>query len=166
MSIYPSPDKLDNTPEDRPSKYALVILAAKRARQIKDNARRLVDTKSANPLTVALEELAERAIIPRIVEDQTVAAYQAALKPNEPSLEDIIGAGPVLAIEPEVDSAAAQLEAFRTAEPDGDEEDLVLGEAEEELSPVDAYALTSPGLDDLDEEDETDLIPDLDEDDD
>src|SRR5690242_6258060 len=39
MSIYPSPDKLDSLE----SKYALVILAAKRARQIKDNARRLVE---------------------------------------------------------------------------------------------------------------------------
>ena len=55
MSIYPSPDKLDT----QESKYALVILAAKRARQIKDNARRLTDSKSANPLTVALEEMSE-----------------------------------------------------------------------------------------------------------
>src|SRR5258706_14965315 len=133
MSIYPSPDKLDSMP----SKYALVILAAKRARQIKDNARRLTDSKSANPLTVALEEIAEGAIIPRLVEDATVAAHQAALKPNEPSLEDIIGAGPVLAIEPEMDSAAAQLAAFRTAEPDSDDEDLVDDDGEESLRPVD-----------------------------
>ena len=35
--IYPSPDKLDLMD----SKYALVIVAAKRARQIKDGARRL-----------------------------------------------------------------------------------------------------------------------------
>ena len=121
MSIYPSPDKLD----EQESKYALVILAAKRARQIKDNARRLTDTRSANPLTVALEEIAAGAIIKRVVEDASVAAHQAALKPNEPSLEDIIGAGPVLALDNEQDSAAAQLAAFRTAEPDSDEDEML-----------------------------------------
>jgi DNA-directed RNA polymerase subunit omega len=159
MSIYPSPDKLDALE----SKYALVILAAKRARQIKDNARRLTDSKSANALTVALEEIAEGAIIPRLVEDATVAAHQAALKPNEPSLEDIIGAGPVLAIEPELDSAAAQLAAFRDAVPDADDEDLVEDDGEETLRPVDAFTLDASGMvTDLDD-DEDDLITDMDE---
>ena len=63
--IYPAPDKLDAME----SKYALVIVAAKRARQIKDGARRLSDSKSTNPLTVALEELAVDAIIPVQVGD-------------------------------------------------------------------------------------------------
>lgn len=58
--IYPSPDKLDSVE----SKYALVIVAAKRARQIKEGARRLVDSKTGNPLTVALEEIAAGEIIP------------------------------------------------------------------------------------------------------
>jgi DNA-directed RNA polymerase subunit omega len=158
MSIYPSPDKLDALE----SKYALVILAAKRARQIKDNARRLVESRSANPLTAALEEIAAGEIVPRIVEDPTVAAHQAALKPNEPSLEDIIGAGPVLAIEPELDSASAQLAALRSAEPDADEDELT-DEAEDGLRSVDAFALDAPELvTDIDEEEE-DLIPELDE---
>lgn len=161
MSIYPSPDKLDSLP----SKYALVILAAKRARQIKDNARRLVDSRSTNPLTVALEEIADGAIVSRIVEDATVAAHQAALKPNEPSLEDIIGAGPVLALENEQDSTAAQLAAFRNAEPDIDDDELADEDTEDEVRPVDAFVLDAPGLvNDIDEE-EDDLIPGLDEDD-
>lgn len=58
--IYPAPDKLDSSG----SKYALVIVAAKRARQLKEGARRLIDTKSVNPLTIAMEELAAGAIIP------------------------------------------------------------------------------------------------------
>ena len=58
--IYPSPDKLDRTG----SKYALVIVAAKRARQLKDGAPQLVHSTSANPLTVALEELAEGVVVP------------------------------------------------------------------------------------------------------
>lgn len=159
MSIYPSPDKLD----EQESKYALVIMAAKRARQIKDNARRLTDSKSANVLTVALEEIAAGAIIKRVVEDATVAAHQAALKPNEPSLEDIIGAGPVLALDSEQDSTAAQIAAFRAAEPDSDEDEEAEDDSEE-LRPVDAFVLAEPGLAPTgDDEDDDDLIQDLDE---
>jgi len=40
------------------SKYALVIVAAKRARQIKEGALPLVDVASSNPVTIALEEIA------------------------------------------------------------------------------------------------------------
>jgi DNA-directed RNA polymerase subunit omega len=53
--IYPSADKIDENIE---SKYALVILAAKRAKQIKEGARTRISTPSLNPLTVALEEIA------------------------------------------------------------------------------------------------------------
>ncbi len=41
-----------------PNKYALVIVAAKRARQIKEGMLPLVDIDSANPVTIALEEIA------------------------------------------------------------------------------------------------------------
>jgi DNA-directed RNA polymerase subunit omega len=58
--IYPAADKLDAME----SKYALVIVAAKRARQIKDGARKLTDSKSGNALTVALEEIGLNEIIP------------------------------------------------------------------------------------------------------
>jgi len=58
--IYPSPDRLDAME----SKYALVIVAAKRARQLKEGARKLTDSKSTNPLTVALEEIAAGQIVP------------------------------------------------------------------------------------------------------
>ncbi|HZP83129.1 MAG TPA: DNA-directed RNA polymerase subunit omega [Chthonomonadaceae bacterium] len=151
MSIYPSPDKLDSLE----SKYALVILAAKRARQIKDGARKLVETRSSNPITIALEEIAADAIIPRIVEDATVAAHQAALEPHEPSLEDIIGAGPVLVLEPEPDSAAAQLAALRSAEPESEDEELASEDAEEVFREIGAFPLDAPELmDDLDEEEE------------
>lgn len=44
-------DQVDN-------KYALVIATAKRARQIKDGGLPMVDVDSANPVTVALEEIA------------------------------------------------------------------------------------------------------------
>ena len=52
--IYPSADKLENWG----SKYAMVVLAAKRAKQIKSGAPPLIPTNSKNPITVALEEIA------------------------------------------------------------------------------------------------------------
>jgi len=54
--IYPSADQID---EQIDSKYALVILAAKRAKQLKEGGRPLIKTESTNPLTIALEEIAQ-----------------------------------------------------------------------------------------------------------
>lgn len=54
--IYPSPDKIDEAID---SKYKLVILASKRAKQLKEGARAMVTpADSSNPLTIALEEIA------------------------------------------------------------------------------------------------------------
>ncbi len=103
MSIYPSPDKLDER-----NKYELVILAAKRARQIKDGARVLTETHSANPLSRALEELAEGAIIPKLGED--ISLHKAALRPTEPTLEDIISAGPIVDIHGDAEFADMDLD--------------------------------------------------------
>jgi len=52
--IYPEADKL----EEWGNKYALVALAAKRAKQLKNGAPPLIETDSRNPLTIALEEIA------------------------------------------------------------------------------------------------------------
>ncbi len=66
--IYP---KLDDLTQVVPSKYALVIIAAKRARQlnayhhmlgegvVEDVAPPLVDSRSKNYLTMSLEEVAQ-----------------------------------------------------------------------------------------------------------
>lgn len=43
-------DRVDN-------KYALVIVAAKRARQLKEGALPMVDVDTGNPVTIALEEI-------------------------------------------------------------------------------------------------------------
>jgi DNA-directed RNA polymerase subunit omega len=65
--IIPSPDRL-RTQVD--SKYALVIVAAKRARQLKDpNIAALVRGSTKNPLTVALEEIAAGKVIPLSAEE-------------------------------------------------------------------------------------------------
>ena len=57
--IYPSGDLIEKQIE---SKYALVVLAAKRAKQIKEGGRPLIKTDSVNPLTIALEEIASGSI--------------------------------------------------------------------------------------------------------
>jgi len=53
--IYPSADTIE---EKVGSRYSLVVLAAKRAKQIKEGAPVLIETASTNPLTIALEEIA------------------------------------------------------------------------------------------------------------
>lgn len=72
--IYPSADKIDKQIE---SKYALVILAAKRTKQLKEGGRPVIQTDSPNPLTIALEEIAEGAISYRF--DETSLAGREAL---------------------------------------------------------------------------------------
>jgi DNA-directed RNA polymerase subunit omega len=54
--IYPSLDVLVTKVD---SKYTLVVLAAKRAREIMDGATILVDSKSNKQVTIALEEVAQ-----------------------------------------------------------------------------------------------------------
>ncbi|MBP2626436.1 MAG: DNA-directed polymerase subunit omega [Firmicutes bacterium] len=44
------------------SKYTLVVLAAKRAREIMDGSTSLVDSKSNKQVTIALEEIAQEKI--------------------------------------------------------------------------------------------------------
>lgn len=56
MMIYPSIDKLL---EKMDSKYSLVVVAARRARQLNGEAGELVKTKAKKPVAVALEEIIE-----------------------------------------------------------------------------------------------------------
>lgn len=53
--IYPSGDAIKERIQNR---YSLVVVAAKRAKQLKEGAPPLIDTLSQNPLTIALEEIA------------------------------------------------------------------------------------------------------------
>jgi DNA-directed RNA polymerase subunit omega len=73
--IYPSADKIE---EKIDSKYALVILAARRARQVKEGSKPLHKTDSTNPLTVALEEIAMGEITYRF--DENSLAGKEALE--------------------------------------------------------------------------------------
>lgn len=53
--IYPSADTIEDKVKSR---YSLVVLSAKRAKQIKEGAPILIETTSTNPLTIAMEEIA------------------------------------------------------------------------------------------------------------
>ncbi|MEG0798164.1 MAG: DNA-directed RNA polymerase subunit omega [Acidaminococcaceae bacterium] len=48
---------IDYLAEQVDSKYTLVVLAAKRARELMNGAPNLVETKSNKPVTIALEEV-------------------------------------------------------------------------------------------------------------
>jgi DNA-directed RNA polymerase subunit omega len=58
--IHPS---LDTLVDKVDSKYTLVVLAAKRAREIMNGEESLVDSRSNKPVTVALEEVAQGRIV-------------------------------------------------------------------------------------------------------
>lgn len=71
--IYPSPDKIDKQID---SKYALVVLAAKRAKQLKEGSRPRLATDSTNSLTIALEEIAEGKVQYKF-DEQSLAGREA-----------------------------------------------------------------------------------------
>lgn len=53
---------LDSLMKKVDSKYTLVVLAAKRARELMDHAEPLVSTKSSKAVTTALEEIVQNKI--------------------------------------------------------------------------------------------------------
>jgi len=87
---------IDTLIGDEGNTYALVVLAAKRARQIKDGSPPLVETNSRNPLTIALQEIAEGKvrIAPRDNQDKqgdttdTAAEAEAATEQQPAQAED------------------------------------------------------------------------------
>ena len=50
---------LDSLVKKVDSKYTLVVLAAKRAREIMDGQQPLIECRSNKPVTIALEEVAQ-----------------------------------------------------------------------------------------------------------
>ncbi|MEW6226992.1 MAG: DNA-directed RNA polymerase subunit omega [Bacillota bacterium] len=52
--LYPP---LDAFADKAQSRYALVVAAAKRARQLMNGGKKLVETKADKPVTIALEEI-------------------------------------------------------------------------------------------------------------
>ena len=139
--IYPSSDRLEEQVESR---YTLVVLAAKRAKQLREGAQKLINTKSTNPLTIALEEIAAGKILSRVPNHDEIPA-----RGFEPELEAL----------PEVESAAEEAaelvaapvdEAARVAELlklPGAEDELIeeeSGEQQEAISSDDVVVEVEP----------------------
>jgi len=73
--IYPSADTIEDKVKSR---YSLVVLSAKRAKQIKEGAPVLIETTSTNPLTIALEEIAAGKVTASEVEADIVPQAASA----------------------------------------------------------------------------------------
>ena len=133
--IYPSADKIDKQIE---SKYALVVLAAKRTKQLKEGGRPVIQTDSPNPLTVALEEIAEGAISYRFDENslagrEALADKQAVVGARDIEVE---GLDPLALPDDLVARAASQLGANLTEAALLDDEDGEEMEEEEDEVPL------------------------------
>ena len=100
--IYPSADTIEDKVKSR---YSLVVLSAKRAKQIKEGAPILIDTTSTNPLTIALEEIAagkvtatevEAGIVPQNAGGTNAGSLTAAAAPHreEPTTEEFTSENP------------------------------------------------------------------------
>ena len=77
--------------------YAVVVAAAKRAKQLREGRQAVVDCHSSNPLTIAIEELLEGKVLVRDLGDE----------PDEPVAETEVV---------EVDGTKAKAEAEAEAE--------------------------------------------------
>lgn len=120
--IYPSPDKIDKQVE---SKYALVILAAKRAKQLKEGSRPRLATDSTNPLTIALEEIADGKVQCRFDEDSLAGREAIADQQAVVGARDIeVDIDPLALPDDELARAAAALGA--------DLDDVLLGDDDED----------------------------------
>ena len=61
------------------SSYDVVVVASKRAEQLRDGARPLVETETSNPLTIAFHEIAEGKIIAQPPEEAPEEAADTAV---------------------------------------------------------------------------------------
>ena len=105
--IYPSADKIDKQIQ---SKYALVVLASKRTKQLKEGGRPVIQTDSPNPLTIALEEIAEGAISYRFDENSLAGREALADKQAVIGARDIeVDMDPLALPDDLVARAASQL---------------------------------------------------------
>lgn len=110
--IYPSADLLE---EKVDSRFTLVVLAARRAKQLREGAPRLIDTPSTNPLTIALEEIAAGKVTFQVPDhDEVPSGASIAELEALPELESAETEAAELIAEPElVDEAARIAELLR-----------------------------------------------------
>ncbi len=114
--IFPEADKLENWG----NKYALVALAAKRAKQLKSGAPVLIETESRNPLTIALEEIAAGKIITEVPDVDVIPTVR-----EEPEVAQLLA----LSLATDLD----EQEESETVVTSLDDSDILEDELEDEL---------------------------------
>lgn len=130
-----------NCPTDEPegtitSRYAMVIAVAKRAKQLREGAPRQVESKSRNPITVAIQEIAAgklKIIYPTAEElEAAERGGAAAARPTAIETAELLK---VPLVEEETAEASAPEEALTPESPDKEEsEDEEAEEPEEETT--------------------------------
>jgi DNA-directed RNA polymerase subunit omega len=119
------------------SKYRLVILAAKRSKQINRGAPPLIQVRSVKPTYVALEELAAGAVDYSVVPlEEAARAGMLAVEGSKPTwFRDL--APEAVAVGEEAEEAAPEAEGAEEAAPEGEEPPAaVAGETPEPGEPV------------------------------
>lgn len=128
--IYPEADKIEKQID---SKYALVILASKRAKQLKEGDRPLIGTDSLNPLTIALEEIGKGQILPQFDADSLAGREALADKEAVVGRRDLeVTSADPLAEPSDSFARAASLLGAGLDEALGDEDETTDDEIEEE----------------------------------
>ena len=97
-----------------PNKFELVMIAAKRARQIKDKIPKLVVTESVNPVTIALEELAAGKIYIEGDHVKVVDEYQHLVIEKAEDL-DLLGDAQPVDADDEVDAGGDAMDRLLAA---------------------------------------------------
>lgn len=120
--LYPSINEIKHKADSR---YTLVILAAKRARDLVDGKPPLVDCKVNRPVSIAAREINEDLIKVRYPED----------KPEEPEEDEAAEAAEA---EEGEEAKAAESEDTEAAEPEEPVEEAEADEAEEAAEEAEA----------------------------
>jgi DNA-directed RNA polymerase subunit omega len=161
--IYPSADILENWG----AKYALVVLAAKRAKQVKSGTLPMIPTDSRNPLTVALEEIAAGKVFARTpdndeprksIEEPEVAQLLAIPRESDEEAEEILASSPSTTFDDEIIGFEDEDEEVAVEDK---EEPIGLDEVDDEEDHTKPYASDE----DPDVIADPDIIVDLDEED-
>ena len=115
--IYPEGDVLKERVRNR---YSLVVLASKRAKQIKEGAPVLIDTSSTNHLTIALEEIAAGKVSfiehMETPEDDESPAYAPAIDFGSAGEDGLRESADTAVAESELQAQAQEQEAGTTSE--------------------------------------------------
>lgn len=115
------------------SKYRLIIIAARRARQLNQGARPLVQKKTVKPTYIALDEIAAGKVDYAIKPLEEVAKAEAFAEAVKPMWFREIAPEGVVAEEVEEEEEVPEIEAVAPAEVEVDEETAEEAEVPEEV---------------------------------